>query len=70
MRDEYGFKGRKPVVEGQVYTVRITDIGSQGDGIGKIEGMVVFVPGTKVGQEVKVKISRVVRRAAFGEVVD
>jgi len=70
MTEEYGFKGRKPVVEGQVYTLKITDIGSQGDGIGKVEGMIVFVPNTKVGQEVKVKIARVVRRAAFGEVVD
>lgn len=57
-------------MEGQVYTLKITDIGSQGDGIGKVEGMIVFVPNTKVGQEVKVKIARVVRRAAFGEVVD
>ena len=70
MTGEYGFKGRKPVEEGQVYTLKITDIGSQGDGIGKVEGMIVFVPNTKVGQEVKVKIKRVVRRAAFGEVVD
>lgn len=70
MTGEYGFKGRKSVEEGQTYTLKITDIGSQGDGIGKVEGMVVFVPNTKVGQEVKVKIKRVVRRAAFGEVVE
>jgi predicted RNA-binding protein with TRAM domain len=70
MTGEYGFKGRKPVAEGQVYTIQITDIGSQGDGIGKVEGMIVFVPDTKVGQEVKVKITKVVRRAAFGDVVD
>jgi predicted RNA-binding protein with TRAM domain len=70
MTGEYGFKGRKPVSEGQVYTIKITDIGSQGDGIGKVEGMIVFVPNTKVGQEVKVKITKVVRRAAFGDVVD
>ncbi len=70
MTGEYGFKGKKPVEEGQTYTLKITDIGSQGDGIGKVEGMIVFVPNTKVGQEVKVKIKRVVRRAAFGEVVE
>lgn len=69
MTGEYGFQGKKPVSEGQVYTLKITDIGSLGDGIAKVEGMIVFVPDTKIGQEVRVKIVRIVRRAAFGEVV-
>lgn len=69
MTGEYGFQGKKPVSEGQVYALKITDIGSLGDGIAKVEGMIIFVPDTKIGQEVRVKIVRIVRRAAFGEVV-
>ncbi|MBM4237184.1 MAG: TRAM domain-containing protein [Euryarchaeota archaeon] len=69
MVDEYGFKGKKPVEEGKVYGLRIVDIGSQGDGIARVEGMVVFVPDTKVGQEVRVKIKKVSRKVAFAEVV-
>ncbi|MDD4306757.1 MAG: TRAM domain-containing protein, partial [Methanosarcina sp.] len=38
-----------PVEEGEVYDVTIQDIARQGDGIARIEGFVIFVPGTKVG---------------------
>lgn len=58
-----------PVEEGKVYDAKIEDIGREGDGIAKIENFVVFVPGTKVGDEVKVRITRVMRRMAFAEVV-
>ncbi|MDD1771274.1 MAG: TRAM domain-containing protein, partial [Methanomassiliicoccales archaeon] len=70
MAFEHGFKGKKPVEEGKEYTVTITDIGSQGDGIARIEGFVVFVPETKVGQAVKVKITRVGNKSAFAKVVE
>jgi len=53
---EHGFKGTKPVEEGKEYTVTISDVGSQGDGVAKIDGFIVFVPETKVGQTVKVKV--------------
>ena len=33
MAFEHGFKGKKPVEEGKEYSVTISDIGSQGDGI-------------------------------------
>ncbi|MDI6639374.1 MAG: TRAM domain-containing protein [Methanocellales archaeon] len=35
----------------------------------RIEGFVVFVPNTKVGDEVKIKINKVMRRFAIAEVV-
>jgi len=65
-----GFKQTTcPVEEGKVYEAKIIDIGREGDGLARIENFVVFVPGTKVGEEVKVRITRVLRRMAFGEVV-
>ncbi len=58
-----------PVEEGKVYDAKIEDIGREGDGLARIQNFVVFVPGTKVGDEIKVRITKVHRRMAFGEVV-
>jgi 23S rRNA (uracil1939-C5)-methyltransferase len=66
MRDEHGTTGRRPVIEGQVYDVTITDIGERGDGIGKIDGLVIIVPDATPGENVKVRITRVERKVAFG----
>jgi predicted RNA-binding protein with TRAM domain len=56
-----------PIQEGEEYEVKIEDVGKEGDGITRIEGFVVFIPDTKVGDEVKVKITSVRRRFAFAE---
>ncbi|HKZ90117.1 MAG TPA: TRAM domain-containing protein [Thermoplasmata archaeon] len=58
-----------PVEEGKVYEAKIEDIGREGDGLARIQNFVVFVPGTKIGDQVKVRITRVHRRMAFAEVV-
>lgn len=58
-----------PIEEGKVYEAKIEDIGREGDGLARIQNFVVFVPGTKVGDEVKIRITKVHRRMAFGEVV-
>lgn len=58
-----------PVEEGKVYEAKIEDIGREGDGLARIQNFVVFVPGTKVGDAIKVRITKVHRRMAFGEVV-
>jgi len=57
------------VTEGQIYEVTITDIGERGDGIGKIEGLVIIVPDATPGETVKVRINRVERKVAFGRKV-
>ena len=59
-----------PVEEGEVYDVTIQDIARQGDGIARIEGFVVFVPGTSVGDEVQIKVERVLPKFAFGSLVE
>jgi len=65
----YGFGVSPPVEEGETYDVKIEDIGKEGDGVAKIENFVVFVPDTKVGDEVSIEITKVLRTMAFGEVV-
>lgn len=61
---------RTPVKVGDVRTVKIEAVGSGGDGIAKIDGFVIFVPGTKLNDEVKIKVTKVFRRYGFGEVVE
>ena len=43
----------------------IQDIARQGDGIARIESVVIFVPGTKVGDEVRIKIERIIPKYGF-----
>ncbi|MDR0913309.1 MAG: TRAM domain-containing protein [Methanobrevibacter sp.] len=59
-----------PVEIGTEYDVKIEDQGKTGDGIARIEGYVIFVPGTEVGQEVKVKINATRRKFGFAEKVE
>ena len=59
-----------PVEEGETYDVTIQDVARQGDGIARIEGFVVFVPGTKVGDEVQIKVDKVLPKFAFATVVE
>ena len=60
----------KPVQEGDIVETEILSVGEKGDGIAKVKGFVVFVAGGTVGQKVKLKISRVLRRFAIGEIVE
>jgi len=59
-----------PVEKGDVEEVEIGDIGEQGDGIGRIDGYVVIVPDTKLGDVVTVEIKDVNDDYAYAVVVD
>ncbi len=56
---------KAPVSPGAVHDVSIEGIAREGDGIARIQGFVIFVPGTKVGDHVKIKIERVMRKFAI-----
>ena len=58
-----------PVKVGDEIDVKIEAVGEKGDGIAKQEGFVLFVPNTKEGQEVKIRITKVLRKVGFAEVV-
>ena len=52
------------------YDVKITETGSRGDGIARIQGFVIFVKNGKIGQDtVKVKVNSVGDRFATAETV-
>jgi 23S rRNA (uracil1939-C5)-methyltransferase len=53
--------------KGQRVLVRIEDIGAQGQGIGRFEGLVVFVSGTFPGDEARVQITDVRKNYATAE---
>ena len=61
---------KKPVEVGQEYSVTIADTSRRGDGIAKVDGFVIFVPATKLGQDIKVKVTHVSDRYATAEVVE
>ena len=61
---------KKPVEVGKEYDVTISDTSKRGEGIAKIEGFVIFVPGTRQGQAARIKITQVSNRFATGEVVE
>ena len=67
---EFGRFATPPVMEGEIYDVKVEDVGREGDGIARIKGFVIFIPGTKVGDELKVRIKSVKRRVAFAEKVE
>jgi predicted RNA-binding protein with TRAM domain len=60
---------RKPVKVGEEYDVEIAEVSRRGDGIARVQGLVIFVAGAKAGQKVKVRIVRVTNRYATAEIV-
>jgi len=56
-----------PVKENQELEVVIDDIGSRGDGISKIQGFLIFVPRSKIGERVRVRIVSVGEKFAIAE---
>jgi len=56
-----------PVKQNQEIEVVIDDIGSKGDGIAKIQGFLIFVPNSKIGERMKVKITSVGEKFAVAE---
>ena len=58
-----------PVNVGDELDVKIEAVGEKGDGIAKVKGFVLFVPGVKEGDEVKIKVTKVLRKVGFAEVV-
>lgn len=68
MQQDRGFR-QAPVNVGDELDVKIEAVGEKGDGIAKKEGFVLFVPNAKEGQEVKIRVTKVLRKVGFAEVV-
>jgi predicted RNA-binding protein with TRAM domain len=65
-----GFSNRQlspPVKEGEELDVTIEAVGEKGDGVAKHKGFVLFVPNTKAGERVHIKVTRVLQKVGFGQ---
>lgn len=57
-----------PVKIGEEVEVTVEAVGAKGDGIAKKDGFVIFVPNTRQGDTVKIRITKVLANMAFAEV--
>lgn len=62
------FRSTAPVKEGDELDVTIEAVGSKGDGIAKKDGFILFVPGVKQGDRVRIRITKVLSKVGFAEV--
>lgn len=53
-----------------ILTVEITDLGTTGEGIGKVDGYALFVKDTVIGDVVKVKIMKAKKNYAFARLME
>ena len=58
------------IKKNQEYIVEIIDNGYEGEGIAKIDGFTIFVPGTIKGEKVKILIVKALSSHAFGKVLE
>jgi len=69
--NRFGGGGRMtpPVKEGDEVDVTIEAVGEKGDGVAKVQGFVLFVANTQTGDNVKVRVTRVLSKVGFAEVI-
>lgn len=60
---------RCPVAMGEELEVDISECSPKGEGIAKVEGLVIHVPNAKLGEHVKIKISRIGGTTAEAEAI-
>lgn len=60
----------KDMEKGQIFNIEIEDMSSEGQGIGRAEGLVVFVPGVVVGDRAKVELTKVKKNYAFSKLLE
>lgn len=69
MESRFERRSFAPVSVGEELDVKIESVGAKGDGVAKVKGFVIFVPGVKKDETVRIKITKVLRKIGFGEVV-
>jgi predicted RNA-binding protein with TRAM domain len=57
-------QGPKPVEIGKEYDVEVNELSRRGDGLAKVQGFVVFVKGSNVGEKVRIRVETVGPRFA------
>ena len=60
----------EPLRKNQIYTGVVESYSSEGLGIVRLDGAVVFLPGAVRGETVDLRITKVMKTAAAGEIVE
>lgn len=58
------------IEKGQIQELTIEDMSNEGQGIGKVEGMAVFVDNTIIGDVVKAELTKLKKNYAFGRLTE
>jgi 23S rRNA (uracil1939-C5)-methyltransferase len=59
-----------PVEKNKVYDLDIVSLGSNGEGIGRVDGYTLFVPGALPGDSIKVKVVKTKKTYGYGIIAD
>jgi predicted RNA-binding protein with TRAM domain len=62
------FPSKPPVEVGDELDVTIEAVGEKGDGIARKDGFILFIPNTREGEQVHIKVTKVLRKVGFAEV--
>lgn len=60
---------RVPVKVGDELDVTIEAVGEKGDGIAKKDGFILFVPGVRQGDKVRIRVTKVLKKVGFADVI-
>ena len=58
-------KGKNMLQKNDLIPLTIVDITNEGAGVGRCDGMAIFVPGTAVGDELTVRVVKVLKKYAY-----
>lgn len=59
-----------PVIKNKEYEVTIEDLGSNGEGVGRVDGFTVFVEGGLPMEKIRILIVKVKKSFAFGKIIE
>ncbi len=69
MKTKGGYFMKKPE-KNKIYNIEIKDVSSDGNGVGNIDGFVVFVPYSVGGDILKIQIVKVQKSYAYGKILE
>ena len=55
-------------VKNQIVTIKIEDIGTNGEGVGRVDGFTLFVKGAVIGDLVEAKIIKVKKHYGYARI--
>lgn len=59
-----------PVIKNREYELEIDNLGMNGEGIGRIEGFTMFIPGALPGERVRIKAVKVGKSYGYGKLLE